>query len=212
MASVLATVPRAYPGGIVACLASGPSLTAADAVALARVTDAFITVNDACRLVPTAPILFGDPRWWRQHPDTWELPGQKYMLAGGWYHPAAGIHRLQRTGQTGLDRDPTGLRSGGHSGYAAINLAYHLGARVILLLGYDMQPQGETHHFFGNHDDGSHPRYAHWLPLYAELAAALAADQVQLLNLSRQTALTTIPVMDFDAYLFTQQAQQQAAC
>lgn len=40
------------------------------------------------------------------------------------------------------------LHRGKNSGYQAINLAYLLGATVIILLGYDMRGSG---HFFGHH-------------------------------------------------------------
>jgi hypothetical protein len=66
------------------------------------------------------------------------------------------LQLLQVSGQPGLDLRPGWVRTGGHSGYTAINLAVHLGATRIVLLGYDMMasPQG-AHHFFGAHPDGS---------------------------------------------------------
>ena len=40
-----------------------------------------------------------------------------------------------------------GIRDGGNSGYAAINLAYHLGAKTIILLGFDMYTVGKDTHW-----------------------------------------------------------------
>jgi hypothetical protein len=124
------------------------------------------------------------------------------------------VTRLPRTGQTGLERTPPGLRSGGHSGYAAIGLAYHwlaeqglLPGATLALLGYDMQPappdgngSAPVHHFFGEHPDGSHPRYPQWIGLYCELKRELAQDGVRLVNCSRATALR-IPRLEPEALL-----------
>lgn len=52
---------------------------------------------------------------------------------------------------TGIDPDPTGLRTGKNSGYQAVNLAVHLGASRIVLLGFDMQAARTGDHFFGQH-------------------------------------------------------------
>lgn len=105
--------------------------------------------------------------------------------------PPQALTFVQSTGQRGLETRPIGLRTGGHSGYAAINLAYLLGARVIILLGYDMQPSVDGRHHAAGIDRPRHPRYLQWLPLYAELRWQLAMHGVHLLNASRATAIPT---------------------
>jgi len=50
----------------------------------------------------------------------------------------------------GLSRRYGVLHRGKNSGYQAVNLAYLLGATVIILLGYDMRGSG---HFFGRHPE-----------------------------------------------------------
>ena len=50
---------------------------------------------------------------------------------------AYGIPEFTNTGEEGLELDPTGLRNGQNSAYAAINLAVHMGARTVVLLGVD---------------------------------------------------------------------------
>ncbi len=152
-----------------------------------------VAVNDTYQLAHRhmrAVIFAADAAWWTRTPKARARDTLKYCLTPTWSDGSDGIRRLARTGQKGLELGPTGLRSGGHSGYAAINLAYHLGAATIVLLGYDMQPSVDgTHHWFGAHPDGKHPRYAQWLGLYAELAGALHQHGVRLVNASRQTAI-----------------------
>jgi hypothetical protein len=188
-----ARVPRAYPGATIICAASGPSLTAPDLLACVGLP--IVMVNDTYqRVVGAAAIFAADSRWWARMPAARARDTLKYCLTPVWKDGTDGVRVLERTGQTGLEHDPTGLRSGGHSGYAAINLAYHLGASIIVLLGYDMQPAADgTHHWFGGHPDGSHPRYQQWIALYGELTEALAAADVRLVNATRRTAIREVP-------------------
>jgi len=61
-----------------------------------------------------------------------------------------GINRVQSVAKPGLSTDKNIIHQGENSGYQAINLAYHLGVKRILLLGYDMGYEGQRH-FFGEH-------------------------------------------------------------
>ena len=63
------------------------------------------------------------------------------------------------TGGNGIDDYPYHIRAGNNSGFAALNVAYHLGAKRIYLLGYDMKSSDKigTHWHEGyvtahNHD------------------------------------------------------------
>ena len=188
----MVVVPRRFVGRTVVCLGSGPSLTPEDLALVAASGHPTIAVNDTYARAPWADVIFAaDPAWWHQHPIALLHPATKYTLE---YGAPVGVLRLVRTGQTGLERAPYGLRSGGHSGYAAVNLAFLSGARCIILLGYDMQPAADgRHHYFGDHPDGSHPRYVQWLDGYATLVHELGREGVRLCNASRVTAITAVP-------------------
>lgn len=198
-------VPCCWPGATIVCIGGGPSLTPADAATChghARV----IAVNDAYRMVPWADVLFAaDLKWWGWHPDAAAVfPGLKYRLPPADDTLPSSVVMLGRTGQLGLETDPRALRSGGHSGYAAINLAAHLvGPRgKIVLLGYDLQPASNgVHHWFGDHPDRSHPRYARWRDVYSSLLAPLAACGITIVNASRVTAITAIPRVSLEQAL-----------
>lgn len=189
------TVPRRYSGATIVCIGSGPSLTTADLVKC--IGSPIVAVNDSYQATvgpPPVAIFAADAAWWARSPDACRRDTLKYCLSPAWVDGTAGVRTLVRTGQRGLECDPTGLRSGGHSGYAAINLAYHLGAATIVMLGYDMQPAEDgAHHYFGEHPDGSHPRYQQWLWLYGGLTEALAREDVRLINASRRTAIQGVP-------------------
>src|SRR5262245_31665990 len=154
---VYATVPRLWPDSTIVCIGGGPSLTAED-VAFVQGKARVIAVNDAHRLAPWADVLYGcDSRWWDWNRGVPDFSGLKYSLQKAslkW----RGVQVLQITGPFGLERKPNGLKTGRNGGYQAINLAFHLGAKRILLLGYDMQYSSSAKtHWFGNHPGGGPP-------------------------------------------------------
>lgn len=193
MKPAYATVPRLWAGETVVCVASGPSLTQAD-VDLCRDRAKVIVVNDGYRMAPWAEALYAcDFQWWRVHQGVPSFAGLKFSI-----HPKAarfGVQVLRNTGPDGLETDPSGLRTGSNSGYQAINLAVHLGAARILLLGYDMQRTGGKSHWFGDHPYGlqSRPALSLFVRHFATLVPPLRALGIPVINCTRETALTCFP-------------------
>ncbi len=190
------SVPRAFPGSTVVCVGSGPSLIAADIALCRRAGARILTINNAFSLCPDADVVYApDRRWWDWNPEALQASGLKFAFqieAEG----LPGVTVLQRTGRLGLETCPCGLRSGGHSGYAAINLAVHLGARRVLLLGYDHAPGADgAHHFAGgDHPDGSHlPDYEVFRDSYLALLEPLRARRIDVCNVSRVSTVTAFP-------------------
>lgn len=197
--SVIWSVPRLWPGGTAACLGGGPSLTRGQADAVhgrCRV----IAVNDAWRLAPDAEVLYAcDWRWWRKHGGVPGFAGLKVTLSNSRGHldEWPEIKVLENTGTEGLERAPTGLRTGRNGGYQAINLAVHFGVKRIVLLGYDMKPaaDGRTH-WFGDHEDW--PTRASifpdvFVPRFEGLARALEDHGVEVVNCTPGSALDVFP-------------------
>jgi len=187
-------------------MGSGPSLTADDVnmVVDARFLDGpeirILAVADAYKLAPTADVLYApDARWWDWNQFALGIPFRRYSLQQTNY---AGVTRLAPGIQRGIETDARFLATGGHGGWQAINLAAHLGASTIVLLGYDMHASAQgQHHFFGEHPDGSHVRYDRWLPLYDDLPGWLAPLGITIVNATRDTAIASIPRVDLAACL-----------
>lgn len=187
------TVPLRCQTGTVVCMAPGPSLTAEDA-AYCRDKATVVVVNDAWRFAPWADVLYSsDLRWFPFHQWVPEFSGIK--VAMDLQHP--GVVTLRNTGDKGLEVQPHALRTAKNSGGAAINLAVHLGAKRILLLGYDMSPTNGKAHFFGSHPSGlrnsKEQNYFLFRQLIASMVAPLHALGITVVNCSRQTALTCFP-------------------
>jgi len=196
----MASVPKAWPGETVVCLATGPSLTADD-VNYCRGKAKVIAINDAYTLAPWADALYAcDARWWHWHKGVPSYTGPKWSLEhSAWAahrDKYADVQRLRNTGPAGLENDPGALRNGRNSGYQAIGLAVHYGASRIVLLGYDMQPRGGKTHFFGEHPNRSVSPFAMFRSAFVALVKPLEKRKIELVNCSRETALTMFPRAD----------------
>ncbi len=200
------TPARVYPpqlsqGGTVVCLATGPSLTQTDCEYV-RSKAVVIAINDAHRLAPWADVLYSsDRKWWPHHKGVPTFHGLKFGIgsAPGKRNPFSGLPDVQvltNTGYTGLELARHGLKNGRNSGYAAINLAVHLGAQRIVLLGYNMSSAGGRVHFFGRHPaplsnpDSLFPSFRR---AFQALVEPLKALGVEVWNCTDQTSLTAFP-------------------
>ncbi len=194
------------------CIASGPSLTKADCEKV-QGAGKIIAVNDCYRLAPFADHLYAaDGKWWLHYGDEVHktFRGQCWIAVRGdsekthaqhlqaldrfpWLMAAYGAPRQ------GLGR--TLVHWGGNSGYAAINMAYLLGANEIWLLGYDHKGKG---HWFGEHPDGpmrTNLNFQAWITAMGFLAADLIEAGVRVINCSRDTAITAFERKDLDECL-----------
>jgi hypothetical protein len=196
--NLFGTVPQAWPGSTVVCLASGPSLTPAD-VDLCRGRARVIAVNRTLELAPWADVFYAsDGRMWEWMGEALaRFPGRTFSLELTGKSRAAGCTLLRNGGIWGLSLDPGTVCNGRNSGYAAVNLAVLLGAARILLLGYDLQPgpDGRTH-YHGDHPYGAGPTdliFRSWRAAFTSMIAPLAAAGVHVINCTRATALEAFP-------------------
>lgn len=201
----LASVPRCWPGATIVCLGSGPSLHQDDLLTVQRAPCRVLAISDALRLAPWADVHYApDDRWWGWHA-RWALRCPvflRYTLSPrvAFEHPVVQVINYRSGVQ--VSDDPALLYTGGHAGFQAPQLARHLGAARIVLLGYDAQPDvGGRHHFFGDHPDGTHLPYDQWRDVYSVLHRELTARGVTVVNASRSTAITAVPRVSLDEAL-----------
>lgn len=193
-ASKWPAVPRIWPGETVVCMATGPSLIVED-VEYCRGRARVVAINDAYRLAPWADVLYaGDKKWWTWHKGAPGFSGLKYTLRREVSKAFPDVVCLKVGGMKGIDDRPEYLRTGANSGFVALNLAVHLGASRIVLLGYDMQrgPNDEGH-WFGEHPNKSRSDYDRFLKFFPSVVDPLARLGVEVVNCTRETALTVFP-------------------
>ncbi len=200
------SVPRLWDGATIVCLGGGPSLTRAQ-VDCCRGRARVIAINDSYRLAPWAEVLyFCDRRWFEWHEAQAEFrafKGIKVTLDEQVLKAHPEIRGVKNTGRDGLESETNGVRTGRNSGYQAINLAVHLGARRIVLLGYDMRiVGGRTHWHRGHPVEIRQTVFAHsMLPCFPSLVEPLRQRGVAVLNATPGSALTVFPMVALEQAL-----------
>jgi hypothetical protein len=157
---------------------------------------AVVAINDSHRIAPWADVLYSsDRRWWSHYKGIGSGVGKKNPPATKW----TGVKILRNTGYLGIDTSPDALRNGRNSGYAAINLAVHLGAKRILLLGYNMSYKGNRAHFFGSHPPPlpqSSGLYPGFRKNFEHMVKPLKEIGVEVFNCTPDTSLMAFPLRD----------------
>lgn len=167
-----------------------------------------LAVNNAFAIAPFADVVYAcDEEWW-QHNDE---AVRATTRAARWAGDAAaavrfGTARLALEEGCGAHALPGYAYTGnGNGGYQAIQLARHLGARVIVLLGFDCQHTGGRKHWHEDHprpmQNPSPERMTKWREAFPALARDLDADSVAIFNCSRETAIACIPRARLDTLL-----------
>jgi hypothetical protein len=112
-----------------------------------------------------------------------------------------GIECYESEHRPGLCTEKGKIFTGSNSGYAAVNVAWQLGFRRIILLGYDMSMDGDKRHFFGDHPDKLN-QASNYNTFMNNFATIKPADyDLEIWNCSRRTAMVLFPRYDLDECL-----------
>lgn len=188
-------VERLWPGETVAILGGGPSLTRADVDALRGVCRV-IAINKAYELAPWADVMYAaDAKFWNWEHGAPAFTGPKYAIEASDPIMWPDVQVLRNTGVTGLELEPTGLRTGYNSGYQSVGLAYHFGAARILLLGFDLKVGANgLSHWHGDHPDRQPSPYGAMLEAFPSIAQPLKDAGVEVINCTPGSALKCFPM------------------
>lgn len=197
---------RVWAGAVVAILGGGPSLTR-EQIDICRDTTTTIVINSSVYAAPWADLLyFCDAKWYRwNEAAVRDFRGMRVTLENEKLRdelPDLVCMRNDSKGSSerreGFCSDPSGLRTGGNSGYQALHLAVHMGARRILLLGYDMRPgPGGRMHHYPEHPTPTNPDAVRfWAPRFRSLIEPLARLGVEVLNCTPGSLIDCFPRVD----------------
>jgi hypothetical protein len=190
------SVPPLWPGATVGIIAGGPSLTQEQVDKLKGLK--VIAINNAYLLAPWADVLYGcDKKWWKWHPAALEFQGIKVTMMEPVHES---IYQIRNGGTPGLCLKPDGLATGRNGGYQAINLAYHLGAKIVILIGYDMKPglKGEVHWHEEHPTATPKSILPRWVKHYSSIVEPLKEQGVRVINCTPGSALKCFEQMDLD--------------
>lgn len=184
---------KRWAGETIACIASAPSLTAEDAALVGASGLKTIAVNNAWKVARFATAIYaGDFEWWREYGASIDIPAERWTCSQRAYGRYRGMNMHHAVG-------------GYNSGLRAIQLAAHLGAARIILLGYDCQLTGGRLHYDGGHPEGmKNPdllRIKTWRVQFIRLAGTLKRERIECINASRESALQCFPRMSLEEAL-----------
>lgn len=183
-------IPRCFEGETLVVIASGASLTKEDVDYCQGKVNA-VVVNDNYKLAPWAKLLYAaDGPWWDEYGGVPEFSGQKWTQdkeAAEKYR----INYIEGYWNEGISTDPRHIHYGWNSGFQCCNLVFLMGARRLLLLGFDMKMTAGKRHWFGDHPEklNKESGYNKWVDSMDGAAAGYARAGCEVINCSRETSL-----------------------
>lgn len=164
-----------------------------------------IGVNDAFLLGDWIDISwFGDSRWfeWNKNKLS-QFPGLKACCCPHMVKKSKeiGVKVLQRGKSLGLDPNSCRVSWNHTSGSSAISLAANLGARKIVLLGFDMHISNQVdHNWHENHKvqlkDKNDP-YPRFLNAFEQIAEDAEKRGIEIINCSMNSTIKQFPKITF---------------
>lgn len=159
----------------------------------------FMAVNSTWQLIPWADVLYaGDYQWWARYGEqAAAFRGRKFareLRASLEFGPTW----IRGRDAPGLCTKPGWIHTGGNSGYAAINLAWSLGASRIVLLGFDMHRRDGAH-WHGEHVgmlSAPDRHFPLWRRAFEPLAHDLSVLGVRVVNATVGSDLRCFPSVD----------------
>ncbi len=201
-------IPERYKNGTAILIATGPSLTA-EQVTLAvgarasGIVHALMGVNDAYRACADLDLLYAADCKWIAHHDKhiyprlrcnqrlWTVDDQAPIHFPNWTHiPGKAAYNLS------LDRGF--IHHGCHSGFQLINVAYLMGLKTLILIGYDAHSGGR--HFFGPHRAPElqvKSNYDRWLEFYDRIDVS----DLTVINATPGSAIKAFPTSTLEELL-----------
>jgi hypothetical protein len=191
---------------VLAIVASGPSLAGFDFSALTGVP--IIAVNSAVLHCPARYWITIDPNHQQLRLMRKPRPGVLYYAGvppdygpRSVHHPfrvplLEHVHYLRRVQAPGLSEDAATIHSG-NSAFAALGLAYHMGAERVALFGVD--GTREPYFYARPNEDWTSSRPTHRIGLMPELFESalvqLRARRVEVVNGSPASRVSCFPTM-----------------
>ena len=197
------TVPKLFPNETIYIIGGGPSLHNFDFRTLYGKRT--LAINKSLFYITDPDVVYWtDGRfytWFKNEVDS--CKGLKFALKAHSQY-TSDINVLRKGKPYGLEEDPQSLAHGFNSGYAAINLAYHLGCKRIVLLGFDMTNDGTKTHFHDGYPTraaGEEMYTDKFLPGFPQLFEELKLTGVEVLNACPHSKITVFPKITLDQAL-----------
>lgn len=191
------SVPRSWDGETAVVIGSGPSLTSSQIDLAFKSGARVLGIKDAFLVAAAMDLHYCCDAWWLDY----HINGCRKMLNCPMVtqdRNSAIKHDLlwvQGINLSGLSVNPEVIHTGSNSGYQAVNLAVHLGAKKICLIGFDMRVSSSgADHWFGQHPHKRIAPYGLFLEAFKTVPAQLEELGVEIINCTPRSALNVFPM------------------
>lgn len=203
-------------------IGGGPSVSNTDLSCLEGAGFTVIGVNNAYKLGGFVNYCwFGDYKWWQTN-ETGLKAYSGYTAHCNEHSDLRSITMLRgfarsRDKTAGIETNPLMVAWNASSGGSAVNFAYHLGAKEIVLIGFDMQTVNSRKNWhkdhpppegFDKHGNGYATAEDYLDDLYARFRKPFKAVKedagslgIEIINCTPGSALTEFPVVSLPEYI-----------
>ena len=194
---MLWSAPKMWDGETVYILGGGPSLLDNN---LTLIHDKkCIGVNNSAFLGEWVDVCwFGDMKWWNWHRDRLRKYWGMVVTCNPKMKDWARIKVLLRGKSQGIETRPNYVAWNRNSGSSAINLAYHFGAKKIVLLGFDMRRIDGKKNWHNEHKEREHNPFARHMMSMPTIRKELQDLGVELINATKDSAITCLPYLSLE--------------
>ena len=137
---------------------------------------------------------FGDERWYHWHKRSLRKFKGLIVCCRENMH-GSGVYGVCRGKPEGIEARPRFVSWNRSSGASAINLAYHLGARKIVLLGFDMRRVDDKPNWHDDHPSPAKNPYTRFLQPFPKIAADAKELGLEIINATPGSAIKQFPIM-----------------
>jgi hypothetical protein len=149
-------------------------------------------------------VWFVDARWFSWHvKNLKDFSGIISHCAPRCIH--IGMNYFLRGKPGGIESREQYIAWNGNAGMSAINFAYHLGVKRVVLLGYDMQRVNGQPNWHKDHPAPQKNPYFRFLRKAPNIKADAARLGLEIVNCTPGSALTQWPIMSLEEYLVQEQ-------
>lgn len=208
MGSLNWSAPKIWPDSKVYIIGGGPSLSEMDLTPIH--SQRVIGVNNAFELGDWVDCCyFGDSRWYDWNKDALKNFGGLKVTSFGrevsCRKGLPGIHKISREHTLGISKKNNVIFWNRSSGASAINLAYHFGAKIIVLLGFDMKMKGDMHNWHSQHKRFHIPPNDIYSNRFIKVFGKISKDAntlgITILNATPDSAITNFKMVSLEESL-----------
>ena len=166
-----------------------------------------IAVNNSYQIAPWSEVIwFSDKKWWDWHKE--KLMNVPMKISTCCEHREVlkyshlSFYRRDLKQRYGISKREGFISWNGSSGAAAINLAYHMGAKTVVLLGFDMRRvEGEKNWHSDHRENPNGNPFSRHLKAFPYIKKDALDLDLSILNATPDSAIASFPFVSLEDLL-----------